>query len=352
MAKKLTYEYVKKYIEGFNYILLSDNYVNSKTKLLVKCPIGHIYEVRFNDFKSKYRCPHCAGNIKYTYSYVKEYVESFGYVLLSTEYINTHTDLYAICPNGHFYKFKFCNFLKGYRCGFCYGNNKKTFSYIKSFIENNGDILLSKKYENAHTSLIIQCGKCDKVNKITWNSYQQRNNCCSCGRGIDWDIELVKEYASIYGYTVLDDKYINTNQKINMICPNGHDVSIRWSHFTQGTRCSKCFLSSGESELLRVLNVYKKEYIMQYKFNGCKCIYSLPFDFYLYNENICIEFDGEQHYKYGCFGHDLLYLMNIKYRDNIKTNYCLQNNIKLIRIPYWDFDNIEEIICRELKLIK
>ena len=37
-----------------------------------------------------------------------------------------------------------------------------------------------------------------------------------------------------------------------------------------------------------------------------------------------------------------------KVKDTIKTIYCKENNIKLIRIPYWDFDNIEEILCKEL----
>ena len=36
--------------------------------------------------------------------------------------------------------------------------------------------------------------------------------------------------------------------------------------------------------------------------------------------------------------------------DNIKTQYCLDNNIKLIRIPYWEFDNIENILKQELNL--
>ena len=46
----------------------------------------------------------------------------------------------------------------------------------------------------------------------------------------------------------------------------------------------------------------------------------------------------------------LLDLMNLKHRDNIKTRYCNDNNIKLIRVPYWDYKNIEEILVKELKL--
>ena len=40
----------------------------------------------------------------------------------------------------------------------------------------------------------------------------------------------------------------------------------------------------------------------------------------------------------------------IKKHDNIKTQYCKDNNIKLIRIPYWDYKNIEKILVEELNL--
>ena len=39
-------------------------------------------------------------------------------------------------------------------------------------------------------------------------------------------------------------------------------------------------------------------------------------------------------------------------RDTIKNDYCKKNNINLIRIPYWEFDNIEKILNRELNLYK
>lgn len=77
----------------------------------------------------------------------------------------------------------------------------------------------------------------------------------------------------------------------------------------------------------------------------------MPFDFYLPDYNTCIEYDGELHYKaVDYFGGDDA-LSNTKCRDEIKTQYCKENNIKLIRIPYWEFDNIEEILNRELEVV-
>jgi len=35
---------------------------------------------------------------------------------------------------------------------------------------------------------------------------------------------------------------------------------------------------------------------------------------------------------------------NTQINDSIKTQYCVDNNIKLIRIPYWKFKNIPNIL--------
>ena len=73
----------------------------------------------------------------------------------------------------------------------------------------------------------------------------------------------------------------------------------------------------------------------------------MPFDFYLPQYNICIEYDGEFHYKMIMEYDEFI---NQKIRDTIKTVYCKENNIKLIRIPYWEFNNIENILIKELNL--
>lgn len=60
--KKITYEEIKQYIESFGYELLSDEYINSKEKIKIKCNNNHIYESSWNRFKSGRRCPYCSKN--------------------------------------------------------------------------------------------------------------------------------------------------------------------------------------------------------------------------------------------------------------------------------------------------
>ena len=57
MSKKHSYEYVKKFIEKEGYKLLSKEYINSYSKLKLRCPKGHEYEVTFKHLKRGVRCP-------------------------------------------------------------------------------------------------------------------------------------------------------------------------------------------------------------------------------------------------------------------------------------------------------
>lgn len=97
------------------------------------------------------------------------------------------------------------------------------------------------------------------------------------------------------------------------------------------------------------------EFIKEYKFEDCKHKYNLRFDFYLPEYNMCIEYDGIQHFIPFSFGSDqtkinkLNNLEIIQRRDQIKTQYCLDNNIKLLRIPYWKINNIEKILSNYLR---
>lgn len=89
-------------------------------------------------------------------------------------------------------------------------------------------------------------------------------------------------------------------------------------------------------------------YIKEHIFDTCKNINPLPFDFYLPNENMCIEFDGELHFKpIDIFGGDETF-ERIKSHDLIKTNWCLNNKVKLIRISYKQTKEIKNIILNIL----
>ena len=93
-------------------------------------------------------------------------------------------------------------------------------------------------------------------------------------------------------------------------------------------------------------------FIKEYQFNDCifpDTQQKAKFDFYVNNKYI-IEFDGEQHYKETPFFGEL---EKIRYRDNIKNNYCIIHNIPIIRIPYSHIDNIvlDDLIIEKSKFL-
>lgn len=95
---------------------------------------------------------------------------------------------------------------------------------------------------------------------------------------------------------------------------------------------------------------YKKEV----RFKECRNINELPFDFGVYDVfgdlTHLIEFDGEQHYNFIPIWHgDEEGFALQKKKDLIKTNFCKDNNISLIRIPYWEFNNISNILDQNIK---
>ena len=101
------------------------------------------------------------------------------------------------------------------------------------------------------------------------------------------------------------------------------------------TRCPNCEkFYWGEKTIRDILQENNIEFIEQYKFKECKDKRELPFDFYLPNNNICIEYNGEQHYKpIDKFG-GMDSFKTQQEHDKIKRNYCLEHNITLLEIPY------------------
>jgi len=115
------------------------------------------------------------------------------------------------------------------------------------------------------------------------------------------------------------------------------------------TGCPYCNESKGEVMIRAVLEKMFINYKLQKRFYKCKIKRMLPFDFYLPDYNILIEYDGELHFKAIEYFGGKKDLIKRKSRDKIKTKFAKNNNIPLLRIPYTQFDNIEEIILNFIK---
>lgn len=118
--------------------------------------------------------------------------------------------------------------------------------------------------------------------------------------------------------------------------------------------CPYCRMSHGEKKIMLYLDKANVAYKYQYRFNDCVYQKVLPFDFYIPYKNLCIEFDGIQHFEPTQFNKKMSYeeaVENFKkqqIKDYIKNEYCKSNNINLLRIPYTELNNTELILNKYL----
>lgn len=300
MPRKLTILEIEQYLRNFDLELISDRYEGVNSKIKIRCKCGNIFETTLSKVKhrNKRTCNRCVGLERISISDVIEYVNiNSDCKLISTTFKNVDSDLIFQCNCGEIFKRSFYNF---------------------------------KKYEK-------RCPKCREEEK-------------SLNMALDY--EKVKKYIEMYGAKLLDKEYKNAKTKLTIQCKCGIEFKTNFDKIKSKNkvRCNVCSKKTSNPEFIigEKLKEFGLEYIEQYKFKDCVYIDKLIFDFYIPSINTCIEYDGEGHYKPFRFSKDKeamqRKLEETQIRDNIKTQYCKDNDIKLIRIPYFEFDNIDKVL--------
>ena len=302
MPKKLTHEEFMKRFYAKNpnaeNIEILGEYVNNKTKIKCKCKTdGYEWEIKPNDLLNGISCPKCAGNIrKTTEEFINELKEVNGDIEVLGEYINNKTKIKVKCRvDGYIWEMTPKHLLHKHGCPKCYNDKRgddlrKTHEqFVNELKAVNNNVEILGEYIDNKTKIKVKCKKCNH----TWNA-----------------------------------------------TPN--------NLLTKCSGCPKCNISKGEKRIAKYLDSKNIKYKTQYRFKDCKNSRTLPFDFYVPSLNVVIEYDGIQHYEIIDYFGGLDMFIYTKIHDTIKTIYCKENEIKLIRIPYWDFDRIEEILIEEV----
>ena len=112
----------------------------------------------------------------------------------------------------------------------------------------------------------------------------------------------------------------------------------------QQSGCPHCKKSKGENAIKDFLEDNNILFETQKGFENCRNKRILKFDFYLPDYNLCIEYQGAQHYKSVDYFGGVKGFENSQKRDNIKRDFCKSNGISLLEIPYTKFDYIAEIL--------
>ena len=369
---KFDYMYIQEFVKNNSDCeLLSKEYKNITTKMLFQCKCGNKFQTTFSKFKdrNKRQCNDCGKRksalkqSKTQDEFIQEVYELVGneYSVLS-EYKNYMTKVKIIHNK--------CNYTWGVTpssflsssggCPNCM-NKKDPDEFIQEVYELvEGEYVFLEKYNGSMRKILCQHTTCGHEWRIRPHNFLNGNRCPKCNQRIQRTTEIFKkELFDLVGdeYILLGES-INSYTKVDILhtkCGNVWNVAPR--NIIRGSRCPHCVKYKGEDAIEDFLFKNKINFIKQYSFEDCRNSLPLSFDFAIINndDNLLslVEYDGKQHFEPVNFGgisdeEALEKFKTQQLNDNIKNTYCQQNNIKLIRIPYWDFSNLEDILSREL----
>jgi len=304
------YIYTKRY-DTFN-VLAKDLSPRSDAKIKAVCDYcGREYDSCFvtimNGRKiiTKDCCCKCTGKKTSDVSHKKRAIKFIeqaqkvckdnGYILITdvSDYVDIKMNVQFSCPRHGIQTMMLDNLIRGHKCSKCSWEERGAklrhdVQYVKNFIENiNNNILLNpEEYKDTFTrNLKIQC---------------------ACGN------EYITSFANF----------------------SKHGVNSCFS-------CA-CKESAGEKRIRKFLEFNGIDFIQEKRFTDCRDKKPLPFDFYLPQYNLIIEFDGQHHFEENMFNNHVI----TQKHDEIKNQYCQSKNINLLRIPYWEGHNIEDVLTK------
>lgn len=309
---------IQNYLKENNkpFILCSTSYTGIYDKLKFGCLIcGELLDLSFHELKKIKVCPICCGKRVgfhnclevVNYELASEWHPTKNGKLTTYEVTaNSNKKVWWQCDRGHEWQAKISDRNRGNGCPYCAGK------------------LPTKNYN------LLFCNPelCEEWD-YSKNNKNPEDYCPNSGKKVWWKC---KECGHEWKASILDR---NSNHG-----------------------CPRCNNSKGEKAVEKWLINHNMNFIIQYKFKNCRDKNPLPFDFAVFDNNnnliLLIEYDGEFHYKPARYSKDKekmqLKFINGQRRDQIKNEYCKNNNIELLRIPYWEFDNINNILVNKFKL--
>lgn len=341
------------------------------------CPTHGKIKQEANSHLRGHGCPHCScGGIKGSTQsndyFIKRAKEVHGdfYSYEKTKYLGWYEKVEITCPiHGSFWQ-EAGNHLHGYGCKKCgydrtHNSNKETKEgFIRNAIKKYGDEYDYSlvDYKGCYAPVNIICKK-HGVFQMGPTYHLSGHRCPKCVseemtklRSSTTD-EFIRKAKLIHGdkYDYSKVSYVDRWNPVIVACPLHGDFEQTPNAHLAGCGCPRCKQTKGEAIIQDYLDKKGIEYFKEYKLPNtslfCDRKYLLV-DFFLPKENTIIEYNGQQHYyPVSIFGGEKTFLLQQE-RDFTLRQYCSENGIKLIEIPYNERKNISKILDKKLKLIK
>lgn len=279
------------------------------------------------------------------------------------EFLNGQTKVCIICPiHGEFWQRPY-DHLRGHGCRKCVGLYKRTTEeFIADAIKIHGDKYDYSKveYVNNTTPVCIICS----IHGEFWQTPKNHLKGMGCRKCYNDSIRItrlkpfdvfVAESRMVHGdkFEYVEDTYKKDKIHTKIICPIHGPFWQTPNNHLHGYGCPSCNESHGEREIAKWLNNHNVGYNRQYNIIPQQVLFGrnrFRVDFYLPTYNTIIEFNGSQHYERATNWHTEEQFADQQDRDRRLREHCKQHGITLIEIPYTEFDNIDKILSKKIKV--
>ena len=317
-------------------------------------------------------CKECLSKIKgspvkYTTEQARNMVleHSNGTIHLIGEYKGWNSKADFVCDCGYSWSAVFGSVMgNNGKCPNCnhsrYYTREETEADI--FAVHQGRIRMIGEYVNRSVHTLFQCTECGRIYSATPQNVIRGYGCDICNRKAsaqrkiedNADKYIIKVQEKHNGKVFFLEDYKGSKVSTKFGCIEGHVWYNTPDNVSRQNGCPICDKSLGENAICSWLKEHSVEYIPQKRFKGLTGVNdgSLSYDFYIPSINMCIEYQGEQHYRPIKFHEDNdadAQFINQQEHDRRKRQYCIDNGITLLEIPYTDYDRIEEILEKALK---
>jgi len=380
-CKPYKYADAKSIFENHGFCLLSDNYSDCKKSLDIQDGLGYKYTISLDKFLNNF--------VNRGSNLARFDIHNIYTVDNICLFLSINFPQLSLIPKqewkGNNAKMSFIDY-EGYKYYVTFGvlqeeikrnsfpakfdiSNIHTMENISNWIAINKKdyrLLDGQTYPGAHGKLKFKCLKCpdeERPFERTWVGLRSKNGGCNycnttyigrCNNLKYKEPDIALEWDYDRNYPVIPDNVAaHASNKYWWICGDcGASYLSTTSHRTgkEPRGCPQCSESNMEKRIRKYLLRQNVSFEPQKWFEKCRNILPLPFDFYLMDYNVLIEAQGIQHFKPVEYFGGEEYFVKRKNNDLIKNNYCKNNGIKLIEIPYWDYKNIENILIKELNL--
>lgn len=274
--------------------------------------------------------------LKRDISELKAYAESKGGKLLSENYIDQKTKMLWECAQGHRWLAASGGmFQRGYWCPKCAGKQKRTIEEARQLAQSRGGICLSEDIPSVKAKLSWKCEN-GHIFEMAFNSITSQDHWCpECGGTKHKTIEHARELAAKFGGKCLSEAYVNNKEPLDWECKYGHKWKTRLNGVTLGYWCPTCASGIGE-RICKIFfeTVFEDTFVkVRPEWLVSPSGYRLELDGYSEKLKLAFEHQGQQHYR----DIDLFTSKySVKMRrdlDALKIELCRKRGITLIEVP-------------------